>query len=79
MAPGTQVRPLGEREYALRAPGMTRERRVTTDPDYYEDQAKNVELWSPGNPMFEPPHASGGSPDMNARVRLQDLLDDVAT
>ena len=55
MTPGTQVRPLGEREYALRAPGMAHELRVTTDPDYYEEQAESVELWSPGNPTFAAP------------------------
>ena len=52
MPPGTQVRALSEREYALRAPGMTVELRVTTDPDYYEEHAESVELWSPGNPVF---------------------------
>ena len=35
MTPGTQVRALGSREYALRAPGMSDELRVTTDPEYY--------------------------------------------
>ena len=55
MAPGTQVRPLRPREYALRAPGMNEEVRVTTDPDYYEEHAESVELWSPGNPTFTPP------------------------
>ena len=55
MTQGTQVRPLGAREYALRAPGMDQEVRVTTDPDYYEEHAESVELWSPGNPTFTPP------------------------
>ena len=55
MPPGTQVRALGEREYALRARGMTVELRVTTDLDYYEEHAQSVELWSPGNPVFTPP------------------------
>ncbi|MDD9981473.1 MAG: SNF2-related protein, partial [Gammaproteobacteria bacterium] len=55
MPQGTQVRPLGAREYALRAPGMIPELRVTTDPDYYEEHAESVEFWSPGNPLFNPP------------------------
>ena len=54
MPQGTQVRPLGAREYALRAPGMTPELRVTTDPDYYEEHTESVEFWSPGNPLFNP-------------------------
>ena len=55
MPQGTQVRPLGAREYALRAPGMTPELRVTTDPDYYEEHTESVELWSPGNPVVQSP------------------------
>ena len=51
----TQVRPFGAREYALRAPGMTLELRVTTDPDYYEEHTESVEFWSPGNPLFNAP------------------------
>ena len=53
MPQGTQVRPLGAREYALRAPGMTPELRVTTDPDYYEEHTESVEFWSPGNPAVQ--------------------------
>ena len=49
---GTQVRPLGTREYALRAPGMVEDVRVTTDTEYYEEHAESVELWSLGNPVF---------------------------
>lgn len=79
MTPGTQVRTLGAREYALRAPGMDEVIRVATDPEYYEEHAESVELWWPGNPVFEPPHASGGGPETKAGIRLQDLLDDVAT
>ena len=63
MTPGTQVRPLGAREYALRAPGMDEKIRVATDPEYYEEHAESFELWSPGNPVFEPPHASGAPRD----------------
>ena len=48
MPQGTQVRPLGAREYALRAPGMTSELRVTTDPDYYEEHTKASSSGRPG-------------------------------
>ena len=27
--------------------------RLTTDPSYYEDHAESVELWSPGNLLFQ--------------------------
>ncbi len=53
MVPGVQVRRLGSREYAVRAPGMEREERVTTDPAYYEAHADSLEFWSPGGVLFE--------------------------
>ena len=69
MPPGVRVRRLGAQEYALQAPGMREEVRVTTDAAYYEENAESVEFWSPGgvvfgdgvdeakrsNPMAEPP------------------------
>jgi hypothetical protein len=38
--------------------------RVTTDPEYYEQHAESVELWSPGSPLF-PDMAEEGT-DENA-------------
>ena len=55
MPPGTDVRPLAPREYGLLAPGMRERLRVTTDPAWYEEHAESVELWSPGNPLFQAP------------------------
>ena len=55
MPPGTDIQPLGHREYGLLAPGMAERRRVTTDPGYYEEHSESVELWSPGNLLFTPP------------------------
>ena len=75
MPPGTQVRALGEREYALRAPGMTAELRVTTDPDYYEEHAESVELWSPGNPVFTPPGHLTSYVEVNRQTMLEEILD----
>ena len=75
MPQGTQVRPLGAREYALRAPGMTPELRVTTDPDYYEEHTESVEFWSPGNPLFNPPESLGRGDETNQEGRLRELLD----
>ena len=52
MPPGTDVQPLGHREYGLLVSGMTERLRVTTDPEYFEEHAESLELWSPGNPLF---------------------------
>ncbi len=53
MPPGVQVRALKEQEYAVQAPGMVSEVRVTTDRAYYEEHAESLEFWSPGGELFE--------------------------
>ena len=53
MAPGVRVRRLRQGEYAVLAPGMSAEGRVTTDPAYYEEHADSLEFWSPGGVLFE--------------------------
>ena len=77
MPPGTDIQPMGQREYGLLAPGMGERLRVTTNPEYYEKHADSVELWSPGNPLFK-------RPDLVTEVKedefpqgttLKDLLD----
>ena len=75
MPPGTEVRPMGPREYSLLAPGMQQPIRVTTDPAYYEENSESVELWSPGNPFFEAPALLPDTDDVPAGVRLKDLLE----
>ena len=55
MPPGTDVQPLRHREYGLLAPGMAKPLRVTTDPQYFEENADSLEFWSPGSPLFIPP------------------------
>ena len=75
MTAGTQVRPLGSREYALRAPGMDDEIRVTTDAEYYDEHADSVELWSPGNPIFVPPESIAASSEVQPATALKDILD----
>ena len=75
MPQGTQVRPLGAREYALRAPGMTPELRVTTDPDYYEEHTESVEFWSPGNPLFNAPENLHAPSETTGAQQLAKLLD----
>ena len=66
LPPGVEAKPLGNREYALRKPGMRGKSRVTTDPKYYEQHAESVELWSPGSPLFPdlagPAKTEGGPP-----------------
>ena len=55
MPENAELKPLGDREYGLRLPGMREFIRVTTNPAYFEEHAESVELWSPGNPMFSAP------------------------
>ena len=50
---GSRSARLGPREYAFQAARLKGVRfGVSTDPTYYEQNADNVELWSPGNPTF---------------------------
>ena len=76
LPPGVEARRLGRREYALRAPGMKESLRVTTDPAYYEQHAESVELWSPGNPLFQAPEFVRGAPP--AEKTLREVLDALA-
>ena len=48
------------REYGLRMAGMEKFVRVTTDPAYFEENAESLELWSPGNPLFQAPEMLAG-------------------
>ena len=77
MPPGTDVQPLGRREYGLLAPGMAERLRVTTDPGYYEEHAESVELWSPGNPLFTSPEfvAEAKDDDFPEATTLRALLE----
>ena len=61
MPPGVEVRPMGKAEFAVRAPGMAKEVRVTTDPAYYESHADSMEFFSPGGVLFERVRALSGS------------------
>ena len=74
MPPGTDIQPMGHREYGLLAPGMTERLRVTTDPDYYEEHAESVELWSPGNPLFNPPEFVASTDELAAKT-LKEILE----
>lgn len=72
---GTRVQPLGPREYGLSVPGAQEPLRVTTDPDYYEENAESVELWSPGNPLFQIPESEARAEHFLADETLKDILD----
>ena len=74
MPPGTEVRPLAPREYGLLAPGMRERLRVTTDPAWYEEHAESVELWSPGNPLFNPPESMATPEGLPEKETLKDVL-----
>ena len=74
MPPGTDIQPLAPREYGLLAPGMAERLRVTTDPAYYEEHAESVELWSPGNPLFNAPELLAASQALPEKKTLADFL-----
>ena len=71
---GTEVQPMGPREYSLLVPGMVEPVRVTTDAVYYEENSDSVELWSPGNPLFTIPEMLADE-EPAAGETLKDLLE----
>ena len=75
MPPGTEIQPMGHREYGLLAPGMSEPLRVTTDPEFFEEHAESVELWSPGNALFAPPEFTAGTDEPSGGETLKDILD----
>ena len=75
MPPGTDVRSLAPREYGLLAPGMRERLRVTTDPAWYEEHAESVELWSPGNPLFQAPELLTATEERPEKKVLADFLE----
>ena len=75
MPPGTDIQPLGRREYGLLAPGMAEHLRVTTDPAYFEEHADSLELWSPGNPLFKVPDLLARTPVEQETKTLKELLE----
>ena len=75
LPPGTDVQPLAPREYGLLSPGMSERLRVTTDPAYYEEHAESVELWSPGNPLFNAPEFMAAPKEYSEDETLKDILD----
>ena len=54
---------------------MDEEMRVTTDSDYYEEHAESVELWSPGNPLFNAPDGTGSNQQLAFDAKLETIVD----
>lgn len=52
MLPDIQIELRSEKQAFYQAPGMETPIRVTVNAESYDDHLENVELWSPGNPLF---------------------------
>jgi hypothetical protein len=52
MLPDIQIALRSEKQAFYQAPGMETPIRVTVNAESYDDHLENVELWSPGNPLF---------------------------
>jgi hypothetical protein len=72
--PGLSLRPLAGREYALLLPGLNAEVRVSTNSEFVEQHAENVELWSPGSPLFQPPQLIDGAEPPTTQSSIRELL-----
>lgn len=55
LPPGIEAKQRSAVEFSWQAPGMPEALRITTDLDYFEDQASSVEFWSAGSPLFPYP------------------------
>ena len=76
MPPGTDIQLMAHREYGLLAPGMSERLRVTTDPEYFEEHAESVELWSPGNVLFKAPEVLTPVSEPQSGKSLKDILEE---
>ena len=79
LPPGLTVRSMGNREWAFSAPGMTEELRISTDPEFVEEHPDNVELWSPGNPLFPVPDVVSEASELPPGARIDAILRGTAT
>ena len=52
LIPHVSLQRRSEKESFYQAGGMNGPIRVTVNPEYYEDHLEDVELWSPGSPLF---------------------------
>ena len=72
LPPGYVVDSLGDREYTVSMPGMSRPLRVTTLARFFEDHPGSAELWSPGSSLF--PSVDVSDPAVGADSSLLALL-----
>jgi hypothetical protein len=47
---------------------------IPTDADYYEQHADSVELWSPGNPLFQPTGVEPVNEGLPPNASIRDLI-----
>jgi hypothetical protein len=72
---GIHVNAMAQREYSYSAPGMSQAVRITTDPEFYQEHAESVELWSPGNPVFPAPEIVAEVQNLPQDCSVGKLLD----
>jgi hypothetical protein len=72
LIPEAEVSHRSEKEVFYQVQGMNSQERVTVSPEYYQDHLEDLELWSPGNPLF--PRTGSESPVVGEDVPLADLL-----
>ena len=53
---------------------MAGELRISTDPSFVEEHPDDVELWSPGNPLFPVPEVVAEAGELPPGVRIDGLL-----
>ncbi len=75
MPENVQIRSLGHREYEFVSPVTSEPLRVTTDPVFFAEHSENVELWSPGSPLFYPPEFTESNDRNQLEGTLRDILD----
>lgn len=62
-------------EYSLPVPDVKEPVRVTTDPEYFDQHADSLELWSPGNPLFKAPRLALPIAQPPVDTTLKSILD----
>jgi SNF2 family DNA or RNA helicase len=74
LPPGVVVQQLGNQEFSYRSSDQLAPIRVTTDPDFYQDNPESTEFWTPGNPLFPSSLDDMELSERDRSSRLSDLL-----
>lgn len=74
LPPGIALTHLEGRQYKLLAPGMAEAVRISTDPGFVEENPDDVELWSPGNPLFQMPESVAPLSELPPGCRIDTIL-----